>query len=357
MEPKLRKAIAVLLGATLISATASAAKEPQAVKPFVPVFEENFPDPFVMRSGTQFLAYATNAQAGQANVQMARSTNLVTWELVRDGAKLHDAMPVLPRWARQGFTWAPEVMKLGNRYVLYFTAREAATDTQCVGVATGDNPMGPFTAHGAAPLVCQRDLGGTIDPSAFRDADEKLYLYFKSDGNNPRTLKPSQIFVQSLSADGLALEGEAKPLIRNDQHWEWRVVESPTMVRNDEGKYTLLFSANHFGWENDQRLSNYAMGYARCASAIGPCAKAPENPVLHSYSTRREGCLSGPGHQTVFEAGGKRFLVFHAWSATIRCERADKGRYMYIAPLWWQGDTPVIGQSLRQSSLNRKPTE
>lgn len=348
----LRKLLAVLLGATLLTA---AADEP--VRPFVPVFEVNFPDPFVMRSGNEFLAYATNAEAGQANVQMARSVNLVEWELIRDGARLHDAMPVLPKWAREGFTWAPEVIKLGARYVLYFTAREAVSGYQCVGVASSDNPLGPFTSPGDAPLICQRDLGGTIDPSAFRDADGQLYLYFKSDGNNPRALKPSQIFVQRLSADGLKLEGEARPLIRNDKHWEWRVVESPTMVQSGEGRYTLLYSANHFGWENDQRLSNYAMGYARCASATGPCVKAAENPVLHSYSTAREGCLSGPGHQTVFEVGGKRFLVFHAWSANGRCERANKGRYMYIAPLGWRGDTPVIANSLRQSSLKRKPTE
>lgn len=360
IDLKMRKFLVFLLGATLLSATAAgpvAGKGDLPVKPFVPVFETNFPDPFVLRSGDTFLAYATNAQAGQANVQMARSVDLVTWELIRDGSELHDAMPVLPGWAREGFTWAPEVIRLGDRYVLYFTAREAASATQCVGVATSGDPLGPFTSTGQAPLVCQRDLGGTIDPSAFRDADGQLYLYFKSDGNNPRTLKPSQIFVQKLAADGLTLKGEATPLIRNDQHWEWRVVESPTMVRTDDGKYTLLFSANHFGWENDQKLSNYAMGYARCVSATGPCVKAPENPVLHSYSTLREGCLSGPGHQTVFEAGGKRFLVFHAWSAIGRCERADKGRYMYIAPLWWQGDTPVIGQSLRQSSLKPKPTE
>ncbi len=352
MEPILRKLLAVLLSATLVTAAAdkSADKGNQAdaAKPFVPVFEQNFPDPFILRSGNEFLAYATNADGGKANVQMARSLNLVDWELIRTGDKLHDAMPTLPQWAREGFTWAPEVIKLGERYVLYFTAREAASGFQCVGVATSDNPMGPFASTATAPLVCQRELGGTIDPSMFRDADGQLYLYFKSDGNNPKTLKPSQIFVQRLSADGLTLEGEAKPLIRNDKHWEWRVVESPTMVRNDDGRYTLLFSANHFGWENDQRLSNYAMGYARCESATGPCVKAAENPVLHSYSTKREGCLSGPGHQTVFEAAGKRFLVFHAWSATNRCERANKGRYMYIAPLWWQGDTPVIGQSVRR---------
>ena len=79
-----------------------------------------------------------------------------------------------------------------------------------------------------------------------------------------------------------------------------------------------------------------------------PCVKARENPILYSYNTKAEGCLSGPGHQTVFERGGRQFLVFHAWSATPGCTPARKVRFMYIAPLMWRGDAPVLGNSLRR---------
>lgn len=319
------------------------------VKPFVPVFTTDFPDPFILPHQGKFLAYATNATQLRANVQMAASDNLVDWALVKtaDG-KLHDAMPVLPAWAKPGWTWAPEVVRVGEGYVLYFTARERASDRQCVGVATASDPRGPFVGQDSGPLVCQREEGGTIDPSAYQDSDGQRYLYFKSDGNNPRVLRPSRIFAQKLSPDGLRIEGEAKALLVNDKHWEWRVVESPTMVRNPAGSYTLFYSANHFGWESDQRLSNYAMGFARCASAMGPCVKEASNPILYSYNTVREGCLSGPGHQTVFEHAGRKFLVFHAWSATPACQPAGKGRYLYIAPLGWRGDTPIIANSLRR---------
>ena len=333
---------------SLVAALSAGAVAKQPVKPFVAVFASDFADPFVLPDGDRFLGYATNPKGMRANVQMAISTDLLDWQSLKDAdGKLHDAMPRLPQWAKPGWTWAPEVVRIGGRFVLYFTAREAASGLQCVGVATSAAPEGPFTGDDAAPLVCQRDEGGSIDPSAFLDSDGQRYLYFKSDGNNPRVLRPARIFVQKLSADGLRLEGEARPLLVNDQHWEWRVIESPTMVRGASGAYTLFFSANHFGWESDQRLSNYGMGYARCASALGPCVKEPGNPILYSYNTVREGCLSGPGHQTVFEKGGRAFLVFHAWSATAGCEPAGRGRYMYIAPLGWHGDTPMIGNSLR----------
>ena len=317
--------------------------------PFVPVFETNFPDPFVLPHGDEFLAYATNPEGAAVNVPMARSTDLVNWALVRNGSELHDAMPVLPSWAQEGWTWAPEVHRHADGYLLFFTAKERSSGLQCVGVARAANPRGPFTSEAAEPLVCQRELGGTIDPHAFRDRDGRLYVYFKNDGNHPDFRKPTDIFVQPLGPDGLRLSGKAVPLLRNDKTWEAHVIESPTMTRVG-GRYVLFFSANHFGWEDHQRLSPYAMGYARCAGPMGPCTDAPENPILSSYNSRAAGCLSGPGHQAVFEKDGRQYIVFHAHAALPGCRDADTGRQMYIAPLNWRNGKPRIGPSLRPGS-------
>ena len=326
---------------SLFAAATSA--EPPPAPHFAPVFATEFADPFVLPWGGGYLAYATNAPNYAANVQMAISRDRVHWESIKAGGRLHDAMPILPAWANPGRTWAPEVLRLGNRYVLYFAAQERRSGLQCVGAAESDtDPRGPFKPVGDVPLVCQRDQGGTIDPSPFRDSDGSLYLLFKSDGNNPDFLKPSRIYIQPLSADGLALTGKPIELIHNDQHWEWRVVESPSMLRDPQGHYVLMFSANHFGWESDQRLSNYAVGYARCETVTGPCVKAPENPILHSTDSAGEGCLSGPGHQTVFEQGGQPYVVFHAWAATRDCRPAAKSRFMYLAPLRWRDGAPNI---------------
>jgi beta-xylosidase len=333
-----------IIAAALAGGMASAQSGDQ--QPFVPVYRTNFPDPFILPHGNQFLAYATNAEGGRANVQMARSTNLVDWAPVRSGDRLHDAMPDLPPWAREGWTWAPEVIRHGNRFLLYFTAKERRSELQCVGVATGTDPLGPFTSTATEPLVCQREIGGTIDPHVFRDADGQLYLYYKNDGNHPQFRRPTDIFVQRLAPDGLALAGEPVALLRNDRPWEAHVIESPTMVRQGD-RYVLFFSANHFGWEPHQRLSPYAMGYANCTGPMGPCRDHPGNPILHSYNNRRAGCLSGPGHQALFEAGGRQFIVFHAHGATSGCRDADLGRWMYVAPLLWRDGAPAIGVSLR----------
>lgn len=333
-----------MLGALVCAAPASSRQEPA----FVPVYSNDFPDPFILPWGGGYFAYGTNAKGFAANVQMAMSRDLKNWTPVKAGKMLHDALPTLPAWAAPGRTWAPEVLRIGDSYVLYFTAQERKSGLQCIGTAvSAKDPRGPFLPQGNAPLVCQRGEGGTIDASPFVDTDGTIRLLYKSDGNNPRYLRPSRIFSQKMTTDGLALVGEPTELIRNDQHWEWRVVESPTMLRDPDGRYVLLFSANHYGWEADQRLSNYAIGYARCESADGPCVKATENPILKSYYSPEKGCLSGPGHQTVFTANGQTRVVFHAWAATKKCRPAEQSRFMYVAPLEWKSGTPIIARSSR----------
>lgn len=317
---------------------------------FVPVFKEDFPDAFVLPHGSEFVAYSTN---DGPNVPIAMSSDLIHWNFVGDPVtgKQRDALPTLGSWAKPGFTWAPEVLQVGNKYMLYYTASDRRKDAQCIGVAVASDPFGPFLDSHPDPIVCQTNLGGSIDPDAFRDSDGKLYLYFKNDGN--RVHQRTSLWGQPLSPDGTEVNGQPVQLLSDDQVWEDRVVEAPTMIRSPAG-YELFFSGGFFGWRPDEGgLSPYAMGYARCTGPLGPCTAAPENPILHSFNDREAGCLSGPGHQSVFTVGTRSFISFHAWAATSGCRKAEDRRYLYVAPLFWKDGKPVIGPSLRQSSSQK----
>ncbi len=331
---------AILVAASLCAIADRAAAEPS----FVPVYQANFPDPDVLMANGEFIAYATN---DGLNLPMARSKDLVTWAPVMDPAnpgKQLDGMPVLAPWVKTGATWAPEVHRVGKEYLLYYTANNRKLDRQCIGLAIADNPVGPFRDTSAAPLVCQADLGGTIDANLFSDAGGKLYLYYKNDGN--RVGKVSEIWGQRLSDDGRMLVGTPVSLLRDTKPWEQKLVEAPTMVVAPTG-YQLFYSGGYFGWNDDQRTSPYAMGYATCAGPMGPCTPSADNPILHSFIDRNAGCLSGPGHQNIFTVGARHFVAFHAWSATKGCRKADDKRFLYVAPLSWKDGKPVLGLSLR----------
>lgn len=328
-----------------VAASLGLAAAVSAEPSFVPVFQTNFPDPFVMMANGEFIAYATN---DGINLPMATSKNLVDWSAVMDPAKPGkrlDGMPVLAPWVKEGRTWAPEVARIGGKYLLYYTAAHGKLDRQCIGVAVANNPRGPFQDSSAAPMICQVELGGTIDANTYRDADGKLYIYYKNDGNRVGTV--AAIWGQRLSDDGLKPIGQPVSLARDTKAWEQRLIEAPTMVRAPSG-YQLFYSGGYFGWNPDQRISPYAMGYATCAGPLGPCKPSPDNPILHSFIDKQAGCISGPGHQSIFTVGKRSFIAFHAWSATKGCRKADDKRFLYVAPLSWKDGKPVIGNSLRK---------
>lgn len=307
---------ALLVPAALAGCAAPAAPEPAAPAGLVPVIDRDFPDPDLLEVDGAWYAYATNS--ADANVQVARSDDLLSWEA------LDDAFPVLPPWVRPGDTWAPEVTRVGDGYRLYFTAANLDPERQCIGVAVADRPEGPFEAAGDGMLVCPDELGGAIDATTFVDEAGTLHLLWKNDGNCCGL--PVTIFAAPLTADGLALAGPSMPLIERDLPWEGDVIEAPTLVEHD-GSLHLFYSAGSYADDS------YSVGHATAAALAGPWTKDPE-PLLDSEDT---GWVPvGPGGQDVVAAGDGERLAFHGWNPDLTARR------LYVVPLTWDGDRPVV---------------
>jgi beta-xylosidase len=278
-----------------------------------PVWPRDFPDPFVLKVDDTYWAYATNG-AGK-EVQTMTSKDLVHW------TPGPDALPTVGRWGYPGKTWAPEVLRRDDGYVLYYTANGGG---QCVGRAVADAPGGPFVDRWPAPLVCQRIEGGSIDPSPFRDDDGTLYLYWKNDGN--AVGHATHIWAQQLSDDGTRLTGPRRRIETNDAGWEGGVVEGPVMWRHD-GRYYLFYSGN------DYASDYYAVGYATCTTPLGPCRDASENPILKGACR-----AAGPGHNSLIDVDGETWIVYHAW---LPDHPGDK-RVLWIDRLDWRDGKPVV---------------
>jgi beta-xylosidase len=287
-----------------------------------PVLDLNFPDPAVLNVDGTFYAFATNG-AGQ-NVQAARSTDLVEW------ATLPDALPELGPWVQpmRGQVWAPEAIEIGGSYLMYYTARDRATNRQCIGVASSPAPEGPYRDTAGQPLVCPDGFQRAIDPHPYVDGRD-LYLYY----SGVCCAGPNGIFIQKLSADGLATSGEPSLLLGVNAAWEGDIAEAPTIVKR-QGTYYLFYSGN------DWRNHAYAVGYAICKSAIGPCTKAEENPVLATGSN--DSRALGPGHQSIVKVGDDYWLFFHGWNGAVGY-REGGSRVMWLQPLSWPGGKPAVG--------------
>jgi beta-xylosidase len=303
-----------------------------------PVIGRNFPDPHVIRADGQYFAYSTTS-AGQ-NIRYARSPDLVEWEIVGE------ALPELASWSGltplfgsvpHEATWAPAVAQVGTGYVMYYTtpalemARPDRKPSQCIGVATGDSPDGPFVDESDGPIVCQSDLGGSIDATHFADEDRTQYLIWKNDGNCCGI--PTRFYIQELSDDGLELVGEPTDMgVSNDLLWERFVIEAPTLWKHDN-TYYLFYSGNDFA------SADYAVGYATSSEVLGPYVDAEENPILRTLPP-----AAGPGHQSIVtDDDGDLWMTYHAWDYAFIGYPQGR-RAMWIDELIFEdGKARVIG--------------
>jgi beta-xylosidase len=301
---------ALLLLAACGSPSSRAAAEPTTVPAADPTAPatiitpgEDAPNPFVLHERGTYHLYASQKGLFDHNLQVRSGP-----DLHHLGAE-HDALPNLPGWVWAGFTWAPDVRRIGDRYVLWFTAGvkrgrpDAPRPTQCIGVATSSSPDGPFTGVGVGPAICQLDRWGSIDPRTFRDGDGQLWLHWKSDDNaQTEGTSHTSIYAQRLAPDGITLVGRRVAVLQADQPWERRIVEAPQMVRVD-GRYWLFYSGN---WFNQPA---YGIGVAECAGPAGPCVKRLPRPWLGSNPQG-----AGPGEASLFHDGRGWWIVYGPWA-------------------------------------------
>lgn len=309
------------------AAAAEADGEPTALRPAsgvllgTPVYDGDFADPYVLRVGDAAYAYATNTAEANVPVIVATASPIARY--------VGDVLPDLPSWSEEGRVWAPAVLALDDGYVLYYSTRVRGTGTQCVSRATSDSPTGPFVDDSAGPMVCQQELGGTIDPSVVTDRDGLSWLLFKNDGNCCGI--PTSIWIQQLAPDGLSVVGEPVELLTAGPEWEGGLIEGPSMVL-DGDRVLLFYSGN--AWDTE----NYAIGYAVCESVTGPCRRpeaVEDAPWMQNTTFAR-----GPGGQEFFAALGDVWMVYHGW-ARGQAGRPGAERRLYLDVVRLDDGTPV----------------
>jgi beta-xylosidase len=292
-------------------------------------------DPFLTVAAGRYLLL-TSGGVGPApvNVPVATSTDFIHW------TDPVDALPTLPAWAHPGYTWAPDLHRFGNVYALYFTAMVAGytPQTECIGSAFSTTPTGPFTAR-AAPLICQLDQGGSIDPRVFIDSDGTPWMLWKSDQNIGGSDTPTKMWSQRLSTDGTSLLGSPTLLMSPDEAWQGTIVEAPDMVEV-HGAYWVVYSAN---WYNQPQ---YAIGAARCSGPAGPCHDQFPGPLL---ATNLQG--DGPGEASVFHDGDDVWLLYSPWRSLA--PRPDiPARPVYITRLGFGPSGPYLARGPLPGSAN-----
>jgi len=304
-----------LASAGIIVTTASLLVAATAVTPIKPAISHDFAAPAVVDTGESYYAYSTEStySGRRWHVPIQRADQLNgPW------SPIGDAMPTAPGWAVRdagGDTGvsAPEVAPTPDGWLLYFVARSAAANAQCIGTAIASAPSGPFRPT-RAPLVCQPGGVDSIDPQSFIDDDGSRYLLYASGATR------TTIWLQPTTPDGLRTVGAPSALISADRPDEHGIVEAPALIRHG-GQYVLFYSGNTFD------SGHYFENYATASTLAGPFRKHPGDLVNRASLGGR---WPDTGGGTVVR-GDPDQLVFHATT--------EPGvRSMFVAALGWDDD-------------------
>jgi hypothetical protein len=329
---------AVLVGASVLvvdpSPDAGATPQPQVLTVTAsptPAFGEDAPDPdIVLEAGTYYAFTTGTALGNHIQALVDTSGNPASGYRSYTGEPYgSSALPVTPAWETQNTQTSPGVFYWDEQWLMYYDASTGGYPTgtghDCLSVATAaqltaSDPV--FVDDSSGPLLCQPQLGGSIDPSPFVDpATGDAYLLWKSnDGGSPQ---PAEIWSAQLDSTGMGFASAPVELMTNDTvDYPWETtVEDPDLIESS-ATYYLLFSGGQYD------SSGYAEGYAVCAGPLGPCYQPQTQPILSSYSS-----VSGPGGGSLFQDDvGSWWIAYAAWTAGCTSYSCGGSRELYVAP-------------------------
>ena len=220
---------------------------------------ENRSDPFLFLTGGRYYLYTSGTTVIPfLNVPVASTTDFKTW------TPPIDAMPHLPPWAAEPFTWGPDVHQFGSTYVLYFTAvPEGAGRAVHRG---GVSSLPGRTLHRPTPPV-HLPVGPSRAPSTHASSPIATAPATCSSSpiRTPTEHHARPPVVPEARAERPQPARSPSALMNPDEPWQGTIIEAPDLVLI-HGVYWLAYSAN---WFNQPR---YGIGVAWCKGPSGPCA-------------------------------------------------------------------------------------
>ncbi len=314
-----------------VSGICNAQPDQAAQRPRRGFFDPAYPDvhdPVMACEDGRYYMFTTGF-----GVSMLSSDDMVTWK--REKSVLN---PV-PEWAHElvpaynGHTWAPDVIRVGDLWYLYYSCSTFGKNISTIGVAVNKtlNPESPDYQWKDLGKVIQSKPGenqwNAIDPNVILDEDGNPWMTFGSFWDGIQMVR--------LDKDMKTPIGEPRTVARR-RHARENPIEAPFMIRKD-GYYYLFVS---FDYCCKGLQSNYKIAVGRSKTVDGPFLDDQGRDmadcggkILVGESDR----YAGVGHCAVYDFGGKWHLVAHAYDK----ERNGASK-LFLRPLEWKDGWPEV---------------
>jgi arabinan endo-1,5-alpha-L-arabinosidase len=260
------------------------------------------------------------------------SQDLITWE---PGPHVFTNAPA---WAEQAvpehrgnYFWAPDIIHVGDRYLLYYSVSTFGKKVSALGLATNptldpSDPAFGWTDQGEVVRSTSTNDFNTIDPAAFQDADGKLWLSFGSSWSGIKLIQ-----LDPKTGKRLAADSPMHSLAHSDS------IEASYLYRH--GDYYYLFV--NWGLCCRGVNSTYNIRVGRSQEITGPYLDRSGEDLLHGGGTlflNSQGSFIGPGHAGIYSEGGTNWFSCHFYDAT----RAGLSTLAILPLRWNTNDWPEI---------------
>lgn len=306
-------------------------------------------DPTAVRDddGTYWL-FSTDAWSDgpvRAGVQVRRSKDLVTWEF--HGWALDGVPADGVAWSGAAGLWAPDVVRVGDEWRMYWSASTFGSRTSAIGLAVAPHPTGPWEDRGLV-VTSLHDVDGpnAIDANAMVDADGRHWLVYGSFFGGIHALELDPV-------TGLAVGQAPGILLARRPHSVEGAVEGAFVLPRPDGGYALVLSY-------DSLFSTYHVRVGVSARLTGPYADRAGrdltdldgDPALVGTLMLAGHALDGgrtwlaPGHASVLTDGDRQLLVHHVRDADDPTQHEVQVRRLawtadgwpVVSPQPWAGD-------------------
>lgn len=283
-----------------------------------PVVDYSLPDPSVIKGDDGY--YYLYATEDIRNLPIHRSKDLVNWELV--GTAFTDE--TRPDFELKGGLWAPDINKIGDKYVLYYSMSVWGGEWTCgIGCAVADTPAGKFKDCGMMFRSNGINVQNSIDPFYIEDGGKK-YLFWGSFHG---------IYGIELSDDGLKVKEGAKPVQVAGDAYEG------TYIHKRDGYYYLFAS---IGRCCEGIKSTYTTVVGRSDKLFGPYLDKQGRSMSdnhHEVLIQKNESFVGTGHNSeiVTDKAGDDWMFYHA----VKVSDPD-GRVLMLDKIVWEDDWPSV---------------
>lgn len=302
----------------------------------------NVHDPAIGKDGEFYYLFSTDVRVGgpaRPGIQVRRSRDLIRWEwfgYAFEGIP----KPALDWVPRARGIWAPDVVKIGDYFFLYYSVSTFGTNRSYIGVARSKSLAGPWEDLGEVVKTTWGDEANAIDPNVVIDRKGRPWLVYGSYFGG--------IYITPLDPKtGKAVDPREKVLLARRPASVQGAVEGAFVVYNPDFDMFYLFVSY------DSLFRDYNVRVARSKEVTGPYLDyngramtdtsvepwSVGTKILGGYSFRAGETWLAPGHCSILKDDEKGwFMVHHA-----REWRNPSWMYLHVRKLVWTREGwPVV---------------